>query len=75
MCAEISQRLRCYVFAGYPERIVSETDAEGIIPPDMSEVLLGANSAMLYGPDGECIGNYRKTNLFATDRTWAKAGK
>lgn len=36
--------------------------------------IVGANSAVLCGPNGYFIGNYRKTNLFATDRTWAKAG-
>jgi len=36
--------------------------------------IVGANSAMLYGPKGEWIGGYRKTNLFKTDKTWAAAG-
>jgi len=35
---------------------------------------IGANSAIIYGPDGEWVGGYRKTHLFETDRTWAKAG-
>ncbi|KAG5717426.1 Protein N-terminal amidase [Termitomyces sp. T112] len=35
---------------------------------------VGANSAILYGPSGEWVGGYRKTNLFETDKTWAKAG-
>ena len=36
---------------------------------------IGANSAVLYGPDGQWVGGYRKTNLFKTDLTWAKAGE
>jgi len=36
--------------------------------------IVGANSAMMYGPLGEWIGGYRKTNLFRTDKTWATAG-
>ncbi|KAG6860781.1 hypothetical protein C0995_007587 [Termitomyces sp. Mi166 len=35
---------------------------------------VGANSAIIYGPSGEWVGGYRKTNLFETDRTWAKPG-
>ncbi|TFK45337.1 carbon-nitrogen hydrolase [Heliocybe sulcata] len=35
---------------------------------------VGANSAVLYGPDGKWVGGYRKTNLFKTDMTWAKPG-
>ncbi|KAG5646012.1 hypothetical protein DXG03_004614 [Asterophora parasitica] len=35
---------------------------------------VGANSAIIYGPSGEWVGGYRKTNLFETDITWAKPG-
>ncbi|EPQ51121.1 carbon-nitrogen hydrolase [Gloeophyllum trabeum ATCC 11539] len=35
---------------------------------------VGANSAVLYGPGGEWVGGYRKTNLYKTDMTWAKPG-
>jgi protein N-terminal amidase len=35
---------------------------------------VGANSAVLYSPSGECVLAYRKTNLFETDVTWAKPG-
>ena len=35
---------------------------------------VGANAAVLYGPDGEFGGDYRKTNLYTTDMTWARAG-
>ncbi|KAJ7845376.1 carbon-nitrogen hydrolase [Mycena olivaceomarginata] len=59
-CAELAQRLKCYVVAGYPEH----TGAR----------VVGANSAALYGPGGEWVGGYRKTNLYSTDQTWAKPG-
>jgi protein N-terminal amidase len=36
---------------------------------------VGANSAIFYGPDGEFVGNYRKTNPFETDMTWSKPGE
>ena len=35
---------------------------------------VGANSCLLYDPSGEWVGGYRKTNLYTTDKTWAKAG-
>ncbi|KAF7985942.1 hypothetical protein HWV62_43878 [Athelia sp. TMB] len=65
LCSELASRLQCYVTAGYPERLSTE-EAEGS--------KIGANSAVLYGPKGEWIGGFRKTNLFRTDLTWAKAG-
>ncbi|KAF8895593.1 carbon-nitrogen hydrolase [Infundibulicybe gibba] len=72
-CAELAARLQCHVIAGYPE----------LLPPEEREQLqgsagghtqVGANSAVLYGPDGAWVGGYRKTHLFETDRTWAKPG-
>lgn len=71
-CAELSARLHCYVVAGYPERLEPHEQEEALDEHDITKV--GANSAVLYGPDGECIGDYRKTNLYETDMTWAKAG-
>ena len=86
-CAEIAKKLQCQVFAGYPE----ELSPDELIPTSQSSTSneineeehstarsaekVGANSAVLYGPDGEFIGGYRKTHLFETDKTWAKAGK
>ncbi|KAG6812297.1 hypothetical protein H0H92_003470 [Tricholoma furcatifolium] len=37
-------------------------------------IQVGANSAIIYGPSGEWVGGYRKTNMFETDMTWAKPG-
>ncbi|KAG6885654.1 hypothetical protein C0993_011788 [Termitomyces sp. T159_Od127] len=40
----------------------------------LSATPVGANSAIIYGPSGEWVGGYRKTNLYETDKTWAKPG-
>jgi len=42
---------------------------------DHAQNFVGANSAILYGPSGEWVGGYRKTNLFETDKSWAKPGQ
>ena len=73
-CAEMAEKLHCYVVAGYPERleqseITKRSDSNGHIID-----AIGANSAVVHGPGGERIGGYRKTNLFETDQTWAKPG-
>ena len=44
-----------------------EVDGELVHP-------VGANSAVLLGPEGQLVGTYRKTNLFSTDMTWAVPG-
>ncbi|KAH9988365.1 carbon-nitrogen hydrolase [Russula vinacea] len=36
--------------------------------------VVGANSAVLYGPDGTRVGHYRKSHLFYMDKVWAKPG-
>ncbi|KAI0821971.1 carbon-nitrogen hydrolase [Trametes gibbosa] len=74
-CAQLASRLHCYVVAGYPERLL----AHEVTPPvrlgnGRMAHRIGANAAALYGPDGEFVGEYRKTNLFETDMTWAKPG-
>lgn len=73
-CAELARKLHCYVVGGFPERlepheVEKDTDSGGKLVERV-----GANSAVLYGPDGVWIGGYRKTNLFETDQTWAKPG-
>jgi protein N-terminal amidase len=72
-CAELAQRLKCYVVAGYPERL-NQSEAEQYLA-DTGARVVGANSAALYGPEGEWVGGYRKTNLYSTDQTWAKPGR
>ncbi|KDR82967.1 hypothetical protein GALMADRAFT_151975 [Galerina marginata CBS 339.88] len=85
-CSELAKRLECYVIAGYPEELstdelveISLSAKEDEARPRMTEDgtlihQIGANSAALYGPEGEWVGGYRKTNLFKTDMSWAKAG-
>jgi protein N-terminal amidase len=77
-CSEIAKRLGCYVLAGYPERLSNEEDKPPLEALDITEsnsgVAVGANSAVLYDPLGSWAGGYRKTNLYDTDKTWAKSG-
>ena len=65
-CSDTAKKLQCYVIAGFPEELSLAED------PKINQV--GANSAVFYGPDGEWVGGYRKTNLYETDLTWAKPG-
>jgi len=65
--------------AGYPEKLSKEESRPALLDdskdkPDGDGRVVGANSSVLYNPDGECIGEYRKTNLYDTDKTWAKPG-
>ncbi|KAH9847909.1 carbon-nitrogen hydrolase [Lenzites betulinus] len=74
-CAALAARLHCYVVAGYPERLLPHE----LTPPirlgnGRIAERIGANAAALYGPGGEFVGEYRKTNLYETDMTWAKPG-
>ncbi|KXN82788.1 Protein N-terminal amidase, partial [Leucoagaricus sp. SymC.cos] len=89
-CSNLAKRLGCYVAAGYPELLESDNLKECVgsdqVVLEESEFadeerrkkperrIVGANSAILFGPVGEWIGGYRKTNLFKTDKTWAAAG-
>lgn len=74
-CASIAQRLRCHVAAGYPERLEPHEVTKRTNEDDDSVVdVVGANSAVIYGPDGARVGHYRKSHLFYMDKTWAKPG-
>jgi len=84
-CRDLAQRKGCYVTAGYAERLgAHETSRVKITVQDNGDVevksaekevhQVGANSAVVYDPRGERVGEYRKTNLFETDMTWAKPG-
>jgi protein N-terminal amidase len=86
-CAELAGKLQCYVIAGYPEDLAPDEprlneeivdgpaqDNAGGSSSDSEVRQVGANSAIMYGPDGQWVGGYRKTNLFETDKPWAKAG-
>lgn len=78
-CAAVAQRLRCHVTAGYPERLEPhEVGTRTLEEEDGSVVtvdVVGANSAVVYGPDGTLVGHYRKSHLFRMDKSWAKPGK
>ncbi|KAI0648180.1 carbon-nitrogen hydrolase [Trametes meyenii] len=73
-CAELSARLRCYVVAGYPERLPPAEVDRAELADGRTIDRVGANAAALFGPDGAFVGEYRKTNLYDTDMTWAKPG-
>ena len=78
-CAALAARLRCYVVAGYPERLKPDEVRRVVVQPNEHSSAreveqVGANAAALYGPDGEFVGEYRKTNLYETDMTWARPG-
>ncbi|KAI0087739.1 carbon-nitrogen hydrolase [Irpex rosettiformis] len=76
-CSDLAKRLRCYVIAGYPERLAPDEQRRPVLDQKPYQAIteeVGANSAILYGPTGEFISNYRKTNPFETDMTWSKPG-
>ncbi|KAH9947447.1 carbon-nitrogen hydrolase [Amylocystis lapponica] len=73
-CAALAARLHCHVAAGYPERLAPDEEAFVLDEENEDTLAVGANSAVLYGPNGAWVGGYRKTNLFETDKTWAKPG-
>lgn len=64
-CRELATRYQCWVVGGYPE-LASDPGEEG--KP-------GYNSAVLVSPSGEVVGNYRKSFLYDTDKTWAREGQ
>ena len=82
-CAELAKKLGCYVMAGYPEKLndaeldeIKRTTTEPRHTETGIEIeQVGANSAVLCGPDGSWVGGYRKTHLYKTDLTWAKPGE
>ncbi|KAH8104637.1 carbon-nitrogen hydrolase [Cristinia sonorae] len=87
-CRELAQRVGCYVAAGYAERLaehettrvkvmIEQDDEDGLIEVESVEKevhQVGANSAVVYDPNGVNVADYRKTNLYKTDMTWAKPG-
>ncbi|KIO27027.1 hypothetical protein M407DRAFT_243489 [Tulasnella calospora MUT 4182] len=86
-CSELSKRIGCYVVAGYPEKLlpiqtkitVSEggaslVEASEPTPKDTVDLQVAGNSAVLFGPEGQLVGTYRKTNLYSADLPWAQGG-
>jgi predicted amidohydrolase len=77
-CSELAGRLQCYVAAGYPERLSSIEQGEleqKYSSVDLVASKVGANSSVIYGPDGGWVGSYRKTHLFKEDLPWAVPGE
>lgn len=75
-CAELARSLECFVAAGYPEKLEPHEHAPPLGGNSLSfhQPRIGANSAFMYGPTGERIGAYRKTNLYKLDLPWAVPG-
>ncbi|KAG6370563.1 carbon-nitrogen hydrolase [Boletus reticuloceps] len=81
-CSELARRLQCVVVAGFPERLefplsepsASSPSALAPVSDSPTHPLIGANAANLYGPTGHLLHTYHKSNLFPTDRTWARPG-
>lgn len=57
------------------ESVIESTEVAEPLSDPIRPTPVGANSAIIYGPSGEWVGGYRKTNLFFTDMTWAKPGR
>lgn len=74
-CATLAKNLHCYVTAGYPERLAPHERQPAVLEDGQMIQQVGANSAIVYDPQGKCVGNYRKTNLYDTDMTWARQGR
>ncbi|WWC67031.1 uncharacterized protein I206_100938 [Kwoniella pini CBS 10737] len=90
LARSLARRLRCHVVAGYPEALPSapqpfeiddtQSQTESNAGPSSMKQLegegtgVGWNSAVVVGPSGEVVGNYRKTFRFETDKSWAKEG-
>ncbi|KAI0270014.1 hypothetical protein BC834DRAFT_864504 [Gloeopeniophorella convolvens] len=74
-CAATAARLRCYVAAGYAERLAPSELERGADADGTTVDLVGANSALVYAPNGAREAAYRKTHLFSVDRAWAKPAR
>ena len=77
LAIQLAKRLRCHVIAGYPEKYVPpgapRTPTQVTVPVDGSGI--GYTSALVVGPRGDVIGNYRKSSLFEMDKCWAREGE
>ncbi|KAI9568472.1 carbon-nitrogen hydrolase [Boletus coccyginus] len=77
-CAELARRLEYFVVAGYPERLESPSPSPSMpitsILTSDPDMLIGANAAAVYDATGHLVHTYHKSNLFPTDRTWARPG-
>ncbi|KAJ9114706.1 hypothetical protein QFC22_005582 [Naganishia vaughanmartiniae] len=82
-CREMATTYGCWVIAGYPELAESGSNdtAAGTHQGTgtkqdghVDDAKPGYNSAVLVSPSGEVVGNYRKSFLYDTDKTWAREG-
>lgn len=81
-CAEIAQRLGCYVVAGYPAPTLTPQESKEQAGEDASDPAEGTkksegtarNNAIVVDPNGRVIHEYTKTNMFETDLPWAQPG-
>ena len=64
LAREISRKYKCFTVMGYPER--AKNPLLGVASPKPTIY----NSAVLVGPHGEVLQNYRKTFLYETDEVW-----
>jgi protein N-terminal amidase len=87
LAQSLAKRLNCHVVAGYPEALPSAPQpgsssgsGSGESGPKEMKALegegtgVGYNSAVIVGPDGKVVGNYRKSFRFETDKNWAREG-
>ena len=78
LARSLAQRLKCHVVAGYPEAL-TEDDAtallKGVKEVESEGEGVGWNSALVVGPEGNVLGNYRKTFRFETYNNWAREGQ
>ena len=58
-CSNVSKRLKCYTFLGYPEKVENSNFY---------------NSLMITDRDGILIKSYHKKNLFKDDKKWCTPG-
>lgn len=90
LAQSLAKRLNCHVVAGYPEALPtapqpgsssSSGQAESESGPKEMKALegegtgVGYNSAVIVGPGGKVVGNYRKSFRFETDKNWAREGE
>lgn len=75
LCSELARKYSCWVIGGYPEKITRDESGSDSRIEQVDDQKVGYNSAVIVSPDGTVYGNYRKSFLFDTDKTWARQGK
>ena len=76
LAIDLAKKIQCYVVAGYPEKYKPEEATQSAEVPNWPDGGgVGYTSALLVDPNGQVIGNYRKTSLFVLDKCWAREGE